>query len=122
MKERGVVDVSNAFLLLSSSFFFFLRREKQGTASSLIRDTEEGSGTFDFRFNFPLAATRRHCFPTRRPGNAAVLPIELSLLIDSVDRPMINNRSVDLSEEYYLGGMLESIEISLINILFRSYY
>lgn len=32
------------------------------------------------------------------------------------------NRSVDLSEEYYLGGMLESIEISLINILFRSYY
>lgn len=121
MKERGVVDVSNAFLLLSSSFFFFLRREKQGTASSLIRDTEEGSGTFDFRFNFPLAATRRHCFPTRRSGNAAVLPIELSLLIDSVDRPMIN-RSVDLLEEYYLGGMLESIEISLINILFRSYY
>lgn len=52
---------------------------------------------------------------------SVVLPIELSLLIDSVDRPMIN-RSVDLSEEYYLGGMLESIEISLINILFRSYY
>lgn len=40
-------------------FSFFLRREKQGTASSLIRDEEE-SGTFDFRprFNFPPAATR----------------------------------------------------------------
>lgn len=121
MKERGVVDVSNAFLLLFSSFFFFLRREKQGTASSLIRDTEEGSGTFDFRFNFPLAATRRHCFPTRRPGNAAVRRPSNRTFPSYRFCPMIN-RSVDLLEEYYLGGMLESIEISLINILFRSYY